>query len=303
MATPKPLLHPISTLRLLIIFLSLLSISSANAVDPQLTALLDVAKAIGHPMNLTRSWQGDDFCHNWEFITCTPDRNVTIINFEQQNLSGTISPAFANLTSLTTLRLNDNNLTGPIPDVLATLPRLEFLDVSNNNLSGKVPVFPSTVKFMASGNHLLLGHSAGSGEKSNGSYSSAYSIALVVLDVVALLEIVGAVLILSYIVKTQHQRSKVIYGLAVADLVDVGVLLQRCSGENTVLMVTAAVALLVFVGAELLVSYNKKKQPQKSGWINTVLMVIAKMAFLVYIGVMLWLACDGLFLPWWGIKK
>ncbi|KAH7861631.1 hypothetical protein Vadar_028651 [Vaccinium darrowii] len=93
MATPNPLLHPISTLRLLIIFLSLLSISPANAVDPQLTALLAVAKAIGHLKNLTRSWQGDDFCHNWEFITCTPDRNVTIINLEKQNLSGTISPA------------------------------------------------------------------------------------------------------------------------------------------------------------------------------------------------------------------
>ncbi|KAH7861783.1 hypothetical protein Vadar_030854 [Vaccinium darrowii] len=91
------------------------------------------------------------------------------LSTSRSNISGTISPAFANLTSLTSLRLNDNNLTSSIPDVLATdLPRLVFLDVSNNNLSGKVPVFPSTVKFLAAGNDdLLLGCSDGSGSSTN----------------------------------------------------------------------------------------------------------------------------------------
>ncbi|PKI70250.1 hypothetical protein CRG98_009382 [Punica granatum] len=87
------------------------------------------------------------------FITCQ-GKNVTSVTFAKQGFPGTISPAFAKLTSLRTLLLNNNILTGSIPESLTTLPSLQVLDVSNNNLNGSIPVFPSTVKLTISGNPL-----------------------------------------------------------------------------------------------------------------------------------------------------
>ncbi|PWA52596.1 hypothetical protein CTI12_AA453450 [Artemisia annua] len=126
--------------------------------DAQVTALLEVAGALGYPMSMAESWLGDDACDGrWDFVVCNSNNSVTSVNFAKQNFSGTISPAFGNLTSLRMLSLNDNNLTGSIPEVLTSLPDLQLLDVSNNNLSGPVPVFPTRVKFSSDNNNLLSG--------------------------------------------------------------------------------------------------------------------------------------------------
>ncbi|KAI3420735.1 Protein kinase domain-containing protein, partial [Psidium guajava] len=129
---------------------------------PQVTTLLEIAGALGYPMTLAESWEGNDACQGWSFIICQ-GKNVTSVSFSKQQFSGTISPAFANLTSLRSLLLNDNDLTGSIPQSLATLPHLQVLDVSNNNLSGAVPVFPASVKLTSTGNPLLGKSSDGSG--------------------------------------------------------------------------------------------------------------------------------------------
>ena len=92
---------------------------------------------------------------------CAAGKIVTV-NLAKQNLTGTISPAFADLTDLRNLYLNDNKLGGSIPGGLTSLAQLEVLDVSNNNLSGDVPKFPTKVKFITAGN-ALLGHSEGGG--------------------------------------------------------------------------------------------------------------------------------------------
>nr|GEU58174.1 receptor-like kinase TMK4 [Tanacetum cinerariifolium] len=124
--------------------------------DPQVTALIEVAGAVGYPMSLAESWTGNDACQRWTFLTCdSSGKNVATVNFAKHKFSGTISPAFANLTSLRSLTLNDNNLFGVIPQALTSLPNLQVLDVSNNNLSGIVPVFPSRVKFTTDGNKFL----------------------------------------------------------------------------------------------------------------------------------------------------
>jgi hypothetical protein len=82
-------------------------------------------------------------------------------DYYKQNLNGTISPAFANLTNLRNLYLGDNNLTGSIPESLTSLAHLQILDVSNNNLSGEVPTFSSMLRFDSTGNALLgLGSSS-----------------------------------------------------------------------------------------------------------------------------------------------
>ncbi|KAM0065839.1 putative transferase, protein kinase RLK-Pelle-LRR-IX family [Helianthus debilis subsp. tardiflorus] len=124
--------------------------------DPQVTALLEVAEALGYPMLLAESWEGNNACANWIFVSCDfSGKNVSAISFSNLNFSGTISPSFGNLTSLRSLSLNDNNLIGSIPEILTSLPDLQLLDVSNNNLSGLVPEFPQKVRFIHDQNFFL----------------------------------------------------------------------------------------------------------------------------------------------------
>ncbi|KAF7150147.1 hypothetical protein RHSIM_Rhsim02G0066400 [Rhododendron simsii] len=190
--------------------------------DPQVTALISVAGALGYPITLAESWQGNNACSSWSFVSCdSTDANVTVVNLGKQHFLGTVSPAFANLTSLRSLFLNDNNLTGFIPEILTSLSQLQVLDVSNNNLSGPIPVFGSSVKFTTTGNLFLgtnvtTGAAPGGGTNStstggspagtsNGSSTSAGMIAGVVISVVVF---VGVVLFVSYkcYAKKRHQR-------------------------------------------------------------------------------------------------
>ncbi|KAK4435814.1 Receptor-like kinase TMK4 [Sesamum alatum] len=192
--------------------------------DPQVTTLLEVAGALGYPMSLAESWLGNNACQDWRFINCdSQGRNVTVVNMGKQGYSGSISPAFANLTSLRTLVLSDNNLTGVIPGVLTTLPQLQTFDVSNNNLSGPIPVFPTSVKFTYAGN-LLLGKNLSDGSgggagapganpgsldgKTSGSSKKSSSAGIIAGVVVAVVIFVGVLLFVSYkcYVKRRHKR-------------------------------------------------------------------------------------------------
>ncbi|XP_056687376.1 receptor-like kinase TMK4 [Spinacia oleracea] len=125
--------------------------------DPQVMTLLDVSGALGYPLMLAQAWKGNDACNKWPYVTCDASRNVIKVNLSNQEFSGTISPAFANLTSLSELYLNDNNLTGTIPDTLTTLNKLKEINLSNNNLRGKVPNFMSSVIVLTGGNK-NIGH-------------------------------------------------------------------------------------------------------------------------------------------------
>ncbi|KAK6914364.1 Leucine-rich repeat [Dillenia turbinata] len=145
--------------------------SDPGPCDSQVTILLEIASAFGYPMVLATSWAGNNACQQWSFISCVSN-NVIVVNFAKQHFSGTISPAFANLTSLKSLYLNDNNLTGPIPESFTTLPQLTTLDVSNNNLTGTIPVFPSRMKVTTNGNRFLGTNSSSGGGGSGGSSSS-----------------------------------------------------------------------------------------------------------------------------------
>ncbi|KAJ8428478.1 hypothetical protein Cgig2_029931 [Carnegiea gigantea] len=132
------------------------SVVSGTPCDAQVTALLTIADAFNYPPELAQSWLGSDPCDNWVGVTCDSLRvKVIVLNFARKNLTGFISPAFANLTSLTSIILNDNSLIGAIPDNLTSLKMLQKLDVSNNNLTGKVPNFTNNVIVNAHGNPLL----------------------------------------------------------------------------------------------------------------------------------------------------
>ncbi|KAF8016319.1 hypothetical protein BT93_H1737 [Corymbia citriodora subsp. variegata] len=188
--------------------------------DQQVTTLLDVARALGYPITLANSWSGNDACQGWIAISCQ-GKNVTTVTFSNRGYSGTISPAFARLTSLRTLLLNDNNLTGSIPESLTTLTQLQVLNVSNNNLSGMIPVFPASVKLTTTGNPLIGktdtggGGSGGSGTNSTGGGSSGTSngsslsggvIAAVVIGVLIFIAVVLFVLYKFCYVNRRHRK-------------------------------------------------------------------------------------------------
>lgn len=142
---------------------------SGKACDPQVIILLEIAQGFGYPAKLSDGWTGNDACSGWDSVTCDPQKRVITVSLGKQGLTGTISPAFANLTSLKNLYLNDNNLTGSIPASLTQLTQLLTLDVSNNNLSGKVPAFPSSVKLTTKPGNSLLGTEISPGGDSPGS--------------------------------------------------------------------------------------------------------------------------------------
>ncbi|XP_010501607.1 PREDICTED: receptor-like kinase TMK2 [Camelina sativa] len=123
--------------------------------DPRVNTLLSIVKAFDYPVKFASSWKGNDPCSkspSWLGITCVGS-NITVINFENMGLNGTISPSFRNLLSLQVINLSRNNLTGPIPQELTELTNLKTLDVSNNHLCGsKVPGFNPTVIVNTSGN-------------------------------------------------------------------------------------------------------------------------------------------------------
>ncbi|KAE8712284.1 hypothetical protein F3Y22_tig00110258pilonHSYRG00084 [Hibiscus syriacus] len=185
--------------------------TNGNPCDPQVTILLEIAGGFGYPVFLSDDWSGNDACQ-FSFVTCDSQKNVITVNLAKKGLTGTISPAFANLTKLKNLNLNDNNLTGPIPNGLTKLSSLQLIDVSNNNLTGDMPGFSSSVKFSYTGNS-LLGNSNGSGgggpPGSGGSRGGSYgnsknsgdgknSIALIVGIVIGVLVFVAVVCFVSY---------------------------------------------------------------------------------------------------------
>lgn len=136
--------------------------------DPRVNTLISIVNSMDYPIKFAESWKGNDPCTDWFGITCNGG-NITIVNFQNMGLNGTISPEFASIKSLQRLILADNNLTGTIPEELTTLPALSLLDVENNNLYGKVPAFKSNLVVNTNGNPDI------GKEKSNSSSSGTSS--------------------------------------------------------------------------------------------------------------------------------
>ncbi|KAM7280498.1 hypothetical protein ACFE04_007632 [Oxalis oulophora] len=187
--------------------------------DPQVNTLLEIAGGFGYPLILSNSWEGNDACSGWSFVNCDAKKNVIGVNLANKQLSGTISPAFGDLTKLKNLLLNDNHLTGTIPDELTKLTELTTFDVSNNNLSGKIPTFGSTVKFSYSGNPSIgkdvvpgsNSGTSGSGSSggSNGSNTSKRSVGMIVGLVIALFIFLAVVafVVYNYVMKKKYKKT------------------------------------------------------------------------------------------------
>ncbi|XP_077250841.1 uncharacterized protein LOC143890150 [Tasmannia lanceolata] len=65
--------------------------------------------------------------------------NLQILRLYGNQLSGSIPPTIGNLTNLDRLRLSQNNLTGPIPPSIGNLTKLTYLVLYENQLLGPIP--------------------------------------------------------------------------------------------------------------------------------------------------------------------
>nr|KYP61494.1 putative receptor protein kinase TMK1 [Cajanus cajan] len=183
--------------------------------SPIVNALLSAVAPLGYPLKLAQSWQGNDPCANkWAGIICSGG-NISVINFQNMGLTGTISPSFASFTFMTKLLLSNNALTGTIPRELATLPLLQELDVSNNHLYGKVPSFRKEVSVKVDGNHDIgknkptvidSGSNKDNADGSNHGSSNNAGVIVVIIVVVAIVLVTGVLILFKFGGKWKYAR-------------------------------------------------------------------------------------------------
>lgn len=103
---------------------------------------------------LDTNWFTDtSYCDGWHGITCCGEffegtnfrcngkhpEHIAEVNFHENNLEGTIPPAFALLTDVHTIALSWNALRGPLDvEVFGTLPELRDLYIQHNQLTGQL---------------------------------------------------------------------------------------------------------------------------------------------------------------------
>ncbi|CAA7055740.1 unnamed protein product [Microthlaspi erraticum] len=128
----------------LVCLLCFLSVAVKARSSEIVDALLSIASDLGYSQAVAETWKGTDPCHpHWYGVFCIGGR-IDAIDLIGENLTGVISPRFAEITSLRVLDLSQNRLTGTIPSKLTRL-NLTVLDLSDNQLHGKVPPFKNTV--------------------------------------------------------------------------------------------------------------------------------------------------------------
>ncbi|KAG6488828.1 hypothetical protein ZIOFF_050079 [Zingiber officinale] len=79
--------------------------------NPDDTTMYELTRPLyGVPSN----WKPQLDPYSWDDVICSRGR-VIAINLAQSGISGSLSPAHGNLTSLTSLQLEFNNICGPLP--------------------------------------------------------------------------------------------------------------------------------------------------------------------------------------------
>ncbi|CAL4964713.1 unnamed protein product [Urochloa decumbens] len=152
---------------MLLLLSASISISTPVAAQANDEAALLTFKAAaissGSRSDALASWNGSTsgFC-SWEGVRCGgKHRRVVSLSLPSQGLTGVLSPAVGNLSSLRFLNLSSNCfISGDIPASLARLHHLNVLDLSNNAFSGEVPANLSSctnLVFMALRSNQLSG--------------------------------------------------------------------------------------------------------------------------------------------------
>ena len=89
--------------------------------------------------NWTNQWDLTQPMSTWYGVKTNQEGCVTILDLQNNQLSGTLSVSLANLNSLENLLLGFNEVTGIIPKELGDLPNLCILLLQRNKLSGFIP--------------------------------------------------------------------------------------------------------------------------------------------------------------------
>ena len=104
-------------------------------------ALVDLYNATnGDQWTIKTNWCSDEPINNWYGVFCKfGSWQISLIDLQSNNLSGTIPSSIGDLTELQTLSLSSNNLYGELPSTLGNCTKLEDLLVHQNKLSGILP--------------------------------------------------------------------------------------------------------------------------------------------------------------------
>uniref|UniRef100_A0A803MD92 non-specific serine/threonine protein kinase n=2 Tax=Chenopodium quinoa TaxID=63459 RepID=A0A803MD92_CHEQI len=104
-------------------------------------ALLEIkAKITDDPLGVMRSWDDTIQYCEWHGVTCGGTyEQVTKLDLNSSEITGTLSPYIGNLSFLQQLRLDSNNFVGMIPDSLGKLKNLTIMVLDENMFNGIVP--------------------------------------------------------------------------------------------------------------------------------------------------------------------
>ncbi|PIA24778.1 hypothetical protein AQUCO_31600003v1 [Aquilegia coerulea] len=105
-------------------------------------ALLAIKSQIpDDPLGALTLWNDSLHHCNWQGITCSRRHRerVTVLDLQNKELGGTVSPYIGNLTFLKEITLTKNNFHGEIPKEIGRLFRLQKLHLDNNSFEGEIP--------------------------------------------------------------------------------------------------------------------------------------------------------------------
>jgi len=121
------------------IFFSMLLAADA---DDEVALLAFKVAAVGGNSKALPSWNRSTdggYC-TWEGVRCRGRHHrVVALSLPSHGLTGVLSPAVGNLSSLRILNLPDNEFSGNIPTSLGRLGHLRILNLSQNAFSGPLP--------------------------------------------------------------------------------------------------------------------------------------------------------------------
>jgi Leucine-rich repeat (LRR) protein len=104
----------------------------------------------GEPWDVTSS-SANPCLEHWQGVTCTancnstPSCDITGLQLEQFNITGTLSASLGALSQLIVMDFTNNQLSGTFPAALGSLAALTMISFNGNRLSGS---FPSAVGLM-----------------------------------------------------------------------------------------------------------------------------------------------------------
>lgn len=121
----------------LLISLVLGHVESDQLYDKEEATLLRLKKHWQNQKSLSQWTPSSSHC-NWSGVNCS-NNSVTVLEFPNVNISGTIPPFICELKNLRVLDLGNNSIYGTFPLVLYNCSKLEYLDLSQNYLAGTIP--------------------------------------------------------------------------------------------------------------------------------------------------------------------